>query len=115
MYELYRYNLYYMYMYELAAALLIIGAATPRVVSQIVSSHKYKFEHNINSLTSISMNTMQYRLSPSYKYKYEPNTISFFSLPQVKVRIQCNINCLLFIRLPPQSKGTNTTRFRLSH
>ena len=66
-------------MYELAAALLIIGAATPRVVSQIVSSHKYKykykFEYNINSITSISMNTMQYRLSPSHKYKYEPNAI----------------------------------------
>ena len=64
-------------MYELAVVLLIIGAATPRVVSQIVSSHKYKykFEYNINSLTSISKNTMQYRLSPSHKYKYEPNTI----------------------------------------
>ena len=51
-------------MYELAAALLIIGAATPRVVSQIVSSHKYKYKYkfgyNINSLTSISKNTMQY-------------------------------------------------------
>ena len=37
-------------MYELAAALLIIGAATPRVVSQIVSSHKYKykFEYKYN-------------------------------------------------------------------
>ena len=48
-----------LYMYELAVVLLIIGAATPRVVSQIVSSHKYKykFEYNMNSLTSTSTST----------------------------------------------------------